>query len=102
VASQLGLTNVVASKNRVQEIRERFDFVTSRAVTAFPDFVQMVRKNISPRQKNVLPNGIIYLKGGDFEGEINAFKASVEIFEISKLFGESYFDTKKVIYLPVR
>ncbi len=102
VASQLGLTNVSARKNRVQEIRERFDFVLSRAVTAFPEFVQMVRKNISPIQKNVLPNGIIYLKGGDFEDEIKAFKASVEIFEISKLFGESFFDTKKVIYLPVR
>jgi len=102
VALQLGLLNVTGKKNRVQEIKVRYDFVLSRAVTAFPDFVQMVRKNVSPVSKNALPNGIIYLKGGDFDAEISPFRASAEIFEISKFFQEAFFETKKVIYLPIR
>ena len=102
VSGQLKLTNVRAQKNRVQEIKLRYDFVISRAVTAFPDFVSMVRKNVSPHSGNALPNGIIYLKGGDFEDEISAFKASAEIFDLSKIFEEPFFETKKVIYLPVR
>ncbi|MCX6220538.1 MAG: 16S rRNA (guanine(527)-N(7))-methyltransferase RsmG [Bacteroidia bacterium] len=102
VAGQLKLTNVRAQKNRVQEIKLRYDFVISRAVTAFPDFVSMVRKNVSPHSGNALPNGIIYLKGGDFEAEITPFKASAEIFDLSKIFKEPFFETKKVIYLPVR
>jgi len=102
VVDQLKLINVKAQKNRVQEIKLRYDFVISRAVTAFPDFISMVRKNISPHSGNAIPNGIIYLKGGDFEAEISDFMASVEIFDISKIFKEPFFETKKVIYLPVR
>jgi 16S rRNA (guanine527-N7)-methyltransferase len=102
VAEQLKLTNVSALKSRVQEIKTRYEFVISRAVTAFPEFVSMVRKNVSPLSKNALPNGIIYLKGGDFESEIKAFRATAEIFDLSSSFEEPYFETKKVIYLPVR
>lgn len=102
VAEQLKLTNVSALKSRVQEIKIRYEFVISRAVTAFPEFVSMVRKNVSPLSKNALPNGIIYLKGGDFESEIKAFRATAEIFDLSASFEEPYFETKKVIYLPVR
>jgi 16S rRNA (guanine527-N7)-methyltransferase len=102
VAGQLKLENVVAGKNRIQEIKTRYDFVISRAVTAFPDFVAMVRKNVSHDSKNALPNGILYLKGGDFDEEIKAFRGSAEIFELSKIFDDPFFETKKVIYLPVR
>ena len=102
IAGELKLQNIKAQKNRIQEIRTRYDFVISRAVTAFPEFVSMVRKNISPLSKNALPNGILYLKGGDFEQEIKPFKSSAEIFELSKIFSEPFFETKKVIYLPVR
>ena len=102
IAGQLKLQNIKAQKNRIQEIKTRYDFVISRAVTAFPEFVSMVRKNISPITKNALPNGILYLKGGDFEEEIKPFKSSAEIFELSKIFTEPFFETKKVIYLPVR
>ena len=102
VADHLKLLNVNARKNRVQEIRIKYDFIISRAVTAFPEFVAMVRKNISPHSKNSLPNGIIYLKGGDFESEISPFKASAEVFDLSVIFSEPFFETKKVIYLPVR
>ena len=102
VAGHLKLSNVRAQKNRIQEIKTRYDFVISRAVTVFPEFVSMVRKNVSPQSRNVLPNGIFYLKGGDFREEISAFRASAEIFDLSKIFSEPFFETKKVIYLPVR
>ena len=102
IADQLKLSNVTAKKNRVQEIKMKYDFILSRAVTAFPEFVAMVKKNISPHSKNALPNGILYLKGGDFESEISPFKASAEVFDLAGIFSEPFFETKKVIYLPVR
>jgi 16S rRNA (guanine527-N7)-methyltransferase len=102
VASALKLENIIARHNRIQEIKTRYDFVVSRAVTAFPDFVSMVRKNVSPLSTNAIPNGILYLKGGDFTEEISSFKTSAEVFELAKIFSEPYFETKKVIYLPVR
>ena len=74
----------------------------SRAVTAFPEFVSMVCKNIAPLSRNAVPNGIIYLKGGDFEAEISPFRATAEIYDLSKIFTEPFFETKKAIYLPVR
>jgi len=102
VADQLQLTNVTARKNRIQEIKLKYDFVLSRAVTAFPEFVAMVRKNISTHSIHAVPNGIIYLKGGDFDAEISPFRATAEIYDLSKIFMEPFFETKKAIYLPVR
>ena len=101
VADELGLTNVTAVNARVESIREKFDFVVSRAVTAFPQFVDLVKKNISPKQHNALPNGIIYLKGGDFNDEIKRYKQIIETFGISDYFAEPFFETKKVIFLPI-
>ena len=101
IAEKLGLTNVTTIQTRVEEVKETFDFVVSRAVTAFPDFVGMVRKNIAKTQKNSRPNGIIYLKGGDFQEEIKSFKQLVEVTELKLFFDEPYFETKKIVYLPV-
>ena len=102
VAESIGLTNLRARHQRVQEIKQKFDFVVSRAVTAFPEFVAMVRKNISPVQRNGLPNGIIYLKGGDFTAELQPFGQLAELFDIPSSYNTPFFETKKVIYLPVR
>jgi 16S rRNA (guanine527-N7)-methyltransferase len=101
IAEKLDLDNVTAIQTRVEEVKETFDFVISRAVTAFPDFVGMVRKNISKTQKNSRPNGIIYLKGGDFQEEIKIFKQLAEVEEIKIFFDEPFFETKKIVYLPV-
>lgn len=101
VADELELKNVTAIHTRAEEIKEQFDFVISRAVTAFPAFVDLVKKNVSSKAQNALPNGIIYLKGGDFEDEIKDFKRKVEVTEISGFFTEPFFETKKVVYLPV-
>ena len=101
VAEDLNLKNVTAIHTRVEEVKGEFDFVISRAVTAFPDFVKLVKKNVSGKQQNSLPNGIIYLKGGDFQEEIKDYKRSAEVREISQFFTEPFFVTKKVVYLPV-
>ena len=101
VAEELELANVKAINARVESIKEKFDFVVSRAVTAFPEFVNLVRKNVAPLQQNALPNGILYLKGGDFTNETKGFGAQVETFEISAYFDEPFFSTKKVIFLPI-
>jgi 16S rRNA (guanine527-N7)-methyltransferase len=101
VAEELGLRNVTAIHTRVEEVKDEFDFVISRAVTAFPVFVGLVKKNISRKQLNSLPNGIIYLKGGDFEEEIKDYKRSIEVSEIAKFFEEPFFETKKILFLPV-
>jgi 16S rRNA (guanine527-N7)-methyltransferase len=101
IAEELELNNVTAIHTRVQDLNEEFDFVASRAVTAFPAFVGLVRKNISCKPKNALPNGIIYLKGGDFQEEIKDFKQIIEVREITSFFTEPFFETKKVVYLPV-
>jgi len=101
IAEELGLKNVTAVHVRVEDVNEEFDFVISRAVTSFPAFVGMVKKNISRKAINALPNGIIYLKGGDFQEEIKDFKKLVEVTEITNFFNEPFFETKKVVYLPV-
>jgi 16S rRNA (guanine527-N7)-methyltransferase len=101
VSEELGLKNVTGQHMRVQSVKEKFDFVVSRAVTAFPRFVNMVKKNISIEAKNALPNGIIYLKGGDFGDEIKSYRKKIEITNIPDFFDEAFFETKKVVYLPI-
>ncbi len=101
VVEELDLKNVTAIHTRVEDVKEEFDFVVSRAVTAFPAFVGLVKKNISRKPQNSLPNGIIYLKGGDFQSEVKDYKRVAEIIEIAKFFIEPYFETKKIVYLPV-
>ena len=101
VADELGLKNVTVIRAKVEDVNELFDFVVSRAVTAFPILVGLVRKNISRKPHNSLPNGIIYLKGGCFEDEIKDFRRNVVVSEITRFFTESSFHSKKVIYLPV-
>ena len=102
VASELGLTNVRAVQSRSESVEpRRFDFVVSRAVMPLPDLERIVRKNISTKQRNALPNGIICLKGGNVENEIQPFRKYVEVTEISQLFDEEWFKEKYVIYLPI-
>jgi 16S rRNA (guanine527-N7)-methyltransferase len=101
VKDQLGLENVIPVNKRAEEEKGRFHFIVSRAVTSFPDFVKIVRKNIHTRSDNELQNGIIYLKGGDLSEELALFAGRVKIWEISRFFDEPFFETKKIVYLPV-
>jgi 16S rRNA (guanine527-N7)-methyltransferase len=102
VAAALNLQNINAQHIRVEEVKQKFDFVVSRAVTAFPRFVAMVRNKISDQNKNDLDNGILYLKGGDFEAEIDPFRSQVKIYELKDFFQEEFFETKKLIHLPLK
>jgi 16S rRNA (guanine527-N7)-methyltransferase len=101
VIEALGLTNTKALQTRVESLNEKFDFVVSRAVTAFPAFYEMCKKNIATQSVNTKPNGIIYLKGGDFSEEIKEFK-KIEIINITDFFIEDFFETKKIIFLPYK
>jgi len=101
VADSLRLMNVKAEQIRAEQLKEKYDFVVSRAVTRLPEFVQWIRKNSSPKQKNALPNGVIYLKGGDLTEEIAPFKKSIFIQDLAEYFDEEFFETKKVLHLPL-
>jgi 16S rRNA (guanine527-N7)-methyltransferase len=96
-----GLTNVIPLCSRVEAIRDQFDFVISRAVSGFPEFCHLVKPLVKTGGFNDLPNGIIYLKGGEIENEIAPFGNKVRVTAISSFFFEPYFETKKIIYLPV-
>jgi 16S rRNA (guanine527-N7)-methyltransferase len=102
VASALELKNVDAEHIRVEDLKQKYDFVVSRAVTAFPRFVDMVRTKVANQSNNDLPNGILYLKGGDFEEEISPFKQSVTVYNIQNFFSEDFFETKRLIHLPLK
>ncbi len=79
----------------------KYDFVVSRAVMPLPELEKLVRKNISPAQKNALPNGLICLKGGDLKSELKPFKKKAEVFDLTQYFSEPFFETKKLVYLPL-
>jgi len=97
---ELGLRNVVPLRKRAEEEKGKYDFVISRAVTEFPGFVRLTSKNISQKSNNPLNNGILYLKGGDLDDELGVLKKKVKIWNISDFFTESFFETKKIVYLP--
>ena len=102
VASALNLTNVTAEHIRVEEVKQKFDFVVSRAVTAFPRFVSMVRTKVTSKINNDLPNGILYLKGGDFEEEIEPFRNQIQVYELQSFFQEEFFETKRLIHMTIK
>jgi 16S rRNA (guanine527-N7)-methyltransferase len=99
VASALGLKNVKASHARAEEIKEKFDFVVSRAVTQLKDFYPWVKGKFNKASKNKLPNGILYLKGGDLTQEIADAGLAVQQYHLKDYFEEEFFETKQVIYV---
>ena len=101
VANAIGLKNCTPEHKRGEEEKGKYDFVVSRAVMPLPDLERIVRKNISNKQRNSMPNGIICLKGGNVEGEVQPFRKYVEVTDISQWFDEEWFKEKYVIYLPI-
>jgi 16S rRNA (guanine527-N7)-methyltransferase len=101
VAQALGLQNVVCKQERAEEEKQKFDFVVSRAVMPLPDLVKLVRKNISTKQHNAVPNGIVVLKGGDLKAELAPYIKTAEVTPCSQFFSGEWFETKQVIYLPM-
>ena len=102
VVEQFQLQNVRAEQIRAEQVEGDFDFIVSRAVTDLSQFTQWVKGKVSKIQYHNLRNGILYLKGGDLTAELAPFRKKVRTWDISDFFEEEYFDTKKVIYLPMR
>lgn len=100
VAESIGLQNVTAEHVSVEELKIKYDFVISRAVTRFDAFYRLTHSKIRQGGANTLANGILYLKGGDFEDELNAI-SNLHIYNISDYFEEEFFETKKVIHAAV-
>lgn len=101
VSEGLGLTNVVTTNSRVEEIDGNFDFIVSRAVAAMPTFVHWVKGKIAKESKHELKNGILYLKGGDLTEELQDYPKAT-IYNLSDYFKEEFFETKKVVHLPLK
>lgn len=100
VSDNLGLKNVEAIHIRAEKVKGQFDFIVSRAVTNMNDFVRWVRNRTSKTQNHELENGILYLKGGDLTEELKNFPEA-KIFDLAQVFNDSFFETKKVVHLPL-
>lgn len=101
VSRALNLTNVEGEQIRVEQVKKKYHFIVSRAVTRFDKFQTLARKNIDAKQINSLKNGILYLKGGDFTDEIAGLEKKLIIYNIADFFNEAFFETKKVIHLAI-
>lgn len=100
IAEALGLKNLKAEQKRANLVTEKFDFIVSRAVTNMPDFVSWVDGKIAKKQSHELANGILYLKGGDLKEELKDFPKATQ-YNLSDFFSDDFFETKKVVHLPL-
>ena len=101
VAAGLGLKNVKAEQKRAELVKQEFDFIVSRAVTNMPDFVKWVDDKVAKKQNHELANGILYLKGGDLTEELASFPKATQ-YNLSDFFSNEFFETKKVVHLPLK
>lgn len=101
VASALKLENVEAYHQRAEQVKDKYDFIVSRAVTAMEQFLPWCEGKFTSTQRNAFPNGILYLKGGDLSEEFKPVKKYYEIFDLTNYFEEEFFETKKVVYVKM-
>ena len=101
VVAGSALSNVKTSHSRVEDIDETYDFIVSRAVAAMPTFVRWVKGKIKRSQNHELKNGILYLKGGDLSEELQSY-TNATIYDLKSYYDEDFFDTKKVVHLPLK
>lgn len=99
IATEIGLENVEAYHIRAEQLDEKYDFVVSRAVTRLVEFYPWIQNKFLKKDKNALPNGILYLKGGDLTVELKESKLKAEIYPLSDYFKEDFFETKYVVYV---
>lgn len=101
VSQAIGLRNVKAEQVRAEQIRHRYDFVVSRAVTQMKEFYGWVHNKFKRDSLHPMDNGILYLKGGDLDEELNQLRRPYQVYELPTFFKEDFFQTKKVVYIPV-
>ncbi|MAE07137.1 MAG: 16S rRNA (guanine(527)-N(7))-methyltransferase RsmG [Bacteroidetes bacterium] len=100
VVQNLGLKNVEAEQQRIEQVNQTFDFIISRAVTSLPDFLRWTSYKFHNKSFNQIPNGILYLKGGEIQKELNEIrKVKKKIYNISDYFKDDYFETKKLVHI---
>ncbi len=99
ISQALNLKNVEAEQIRLEKVKRKVDFIVSRAVTRIPDFVNWSHGKIRKGTENELHNGILYLKGGDFDEELNSLLRHFKIYPINKYFEEPFFETKKLVHI---
>ena len=100
VAAALGLKNLRASHLRAEQVPDQYDFVVSRAVTRLIDFYPWIKGKFKKQSNHAIPNGILYLKGGDLAEEISESRLKAELYPLSAYFEEEFFETKYVVYIP--
>ena len=101
IIKPIGIKNVSAQQIRAEEINDSFDFIVSRAVTKLPVFIKWVRKKVKRKNMNDLDNGILYLKGGDLEEELNMLHLPFAIYDLDISIPLEFFHTKKLVYIPL-
>jgi 16S rRNA (guanine527-N7)-methyltransferase len=101
ITEALKLSNASAEQIRAEQLNDKYDFIVSRAVTSFPEFYQWVKQKVKSTSANELKNGILYLKGGDLNEELQDFFTKVKIIKLADFFEEEFFETKKIVYLPI-
>lgn len=99
IAKEIGLQNLTAEKIRAEDVEGKFNFIVSRAVTTLPEFYSWIENKIISKSQNTLKNGVIYLKGGDLTEELKAFEKRHTVFDISNIFEEEFFETKKIVHI---
>jgi 16S rRNA (guanine527-N7)-methyltransferase len=99
IASALKLDNVTTLNSRFETVKNSFDFVTGRAVSRLPLFVSMVKNSITSRGFNEIPNGILYLTGGELDADITQIRARSQTWSLAGFFKDDYFTTKKLVHL---
>lgn len=101
VAAGLGLSNVKAEQIRAEDVKGKYDFIVSRAVTRMKEFYGWVRNRVKKESAHSLYNGILYLKGGDLDAELAELRQPYSLYDLSEYFQEPFFETKKVVYVPL-
>lgn len=101
VSDAIGLKNIKAEQIRAEQVKGNYDFVISRAVTRLKEFYGWIHQKVKKKSIHEKDNGILYLKGGDLEEELNELKRPYQITDLSDFFKEEFFETKKVVYVPV-
>ncbi len=101
IVEGLGLTNIIAEQIRAEEIKSKYDFIVSRAVTRMKEFHGWVRNKIKDKSIHSLDNGILYLKGGDLDEELDELKTMYALYTLTDYFEEDFFQTKKIVFIPL-
>ena len=101
IADKMQLKNVVGIHERAENVQGQFDFIVSRAVTRLNKFIPWTKGKMRKKNINELPNGLLYLKGGDLTEELSEIKKKSQLFDLKEFYYEDFFETKKVVYLSL-